>query len=60
MKINFIIDTENASIDILYRGYNIIATTIYNEELTKNIYNMLNNETIENDFETLEELTTLK
>lgn len=44
MKINLIIDTENESISILYNGYNIIRTTLYNYDIVKNIYEMLRNE----------------
>lgn len=65
MKINLIIDTENESISILHNGYNIIKTTLYNEETTQKIYeilkNAINNEELENieteeDFEKYLEL----
>lgn len=56
MKLEIIIDTENGTIDLLKQGYNIIAETIYNEELTKNIVDLLQNEL----FEDISELTKMK
>lgn len=56
MKVELILDTENGKIDILYSGYNIIAETIYNEELTEKITELLQNEL----WQDLAELTILK
>jgi hypothetical protein len=52
MKFEIIVDTENGKIDILYDGYNIIAETIYNEELTETIKELIQNELYE-DLESL-------
>ena len=38
--IRIILSEENGRIDLLYNGYNIIADSIYNEELTKKIVEM--------------------
>ena len=42
--IKIILNEEDGRIDILYNGYNIIADTIYNEELTKKVVEMITNE----------------
>lgn len=55
MKLELILDTENGKIDILYSGYNIISKTIYNEELTNKIKDLIQNELYE-DLETLTKL----
>lgn len=44
MNINIILREKDSAIDILFDGYNIIATTIYNEELTKQIVKLIENE----------------
>lgn len=44
MDINIILREEDGAIDILFNGYNIIAKTIYNEELTKQIIKLIENE----------------
>lgn len=56
MELEIIINTEEKKVDILYQGYNIIAETIYNEELPNKIIKLLQNELCEN----LEEITILK
>ena len=56
MKLEIIIDTENGTIDLLKQGYNIIAETICNEELTKNIVELLQHEFIDD----INELTKMK
>ena len=56
MKLEIIIDTENGTINLLKQGYNIIAETIYNEELTKNIVELLQHEFIDD----ISELTKMK
>ena len=33
--INIVLNEKDGRIDLLYTGYNIIAKTIYNEDLTK-------------------------
>lgn len=43
-NINIILDEESGRIDLLYNGYNIIAESIYNEELTKKIVELITNE----------------
>lgn len=47
MKFEIVINTENGEIDIMKSGYNIIAETIYNEELTETIKNLIQNELCE-------------
>lgn len=54
MKINLIIDTENESTSILYNGYNIIKTTIYDEETTKKLYEILKNAVNNEEFAGIE------
>ena len=54
MKINLIIDTENESISILYNGHNIIKTTIYDEETTKKLYEILRNAVNNEEFTNIE------
>jgi hypothetical protein len=56
MKLQVIINTEEKRVDILYQGYNIIAESIYNEELPQKIVDLLQNELFEN----IEEITVLK
>lgn len=56
MELRVIINTEEKKVDILYRGYNIIAESIYDEKLPKKIIDLLQNELYEN----LEEITVLK
>ena len=43
------INEKNGCIDILYNGYNIIKETIYNEELTQTIIDLIKNELSIND-----------
>lgn len=56
MELQVIINTEEKRVDILYQGYNIIAESIYNEELPKKIIKLLQNEL----YEKLEEITVLE
>lgn len=56
MELEIIINTEEKRVDILYQGYNIIAESIYNEELPQKIIELLQNELYEN----LEDITVLK
>lgn len=60
--IRIILSEENGRIDLLYNGYNIIADSIYNEELTKKIVEMITTE-LKNtsyDFTTLKEFLEMK
>lgn len=62
MDINIILREEDGAIDILFNGYNIIATTIYNEELTKQIIKLIENE-LKNtncNFENFKQFLTIK
>ena len=60
--INIVLNEKDGRIDLLYTGYNIIAKTIYNEELTKKIVELIKNE-LKNDsyyeFTTLEDCLKL-
>lgn len=56
MELEIIINTEEKRVDVLYQGYNIIAESIYNEELPQKIIELLQNELYEN----LEDITILK
>ena len=47
MKFEMILDTENGTIDILYSSYNIISKTIYNEDLTAEIKDLIQTELYE-------------
>ena len=42
--INIILNDKEGRIDLLYNGYNIIAETIYNKELTQKIADLLDTE----------------
>lgn len=60
--IRIILSEENGRIDLLYNGYNIIADSIYNEELTKKIVEMITTE-LKNtsyDFTTLKDFLEMK
>lgn len=61
-KIKIILNKNEKTIDLLFNGYNIIAHTICNEELTQKILTLIENE-LKNeicDFESLEKFLTLK
>ncbi len=61
-KVSIVLDKNNNTIDLLFNGYNFIAHTIYNKELTEKILTLIENE-LKNeiyDFESLEKLLTLK
>lgn len=62
MKIDLIINEEEKTIDLLFNGYNIIATTIYNEELTTKILKLIENELKQNnwDFKNFKQFLTIK
>ena len=56
--IRIILNKEQGTIDLLYNGYNIIAQTIYDYELTNKILELIEND-LKNtyyNFTTLEEL----
>lgn len=55
--INIVLNEKDGRIDLLYTGYNIIAKTIYNEELTKKIVELITNELKSDDYY---EFTTLE
>lgn len=61
-KINIILNEEEGTTEILYNGYNIIAETLYNEELTKKIIELITEELKQNNFNftTLEQFLKLK
>lgn len=61
-NINIILNEEEGTTEILYNGYNIIAETIYNKELTKKIIKLITEELKQNtyDFTTLENFLKLK
>lgn len=62
MDINIILREEDGAIDILFNGYNIIATTIYNEELTKQIIKLIENglKNTNYNFENFKQFLTMK
>lgn len=62
MNIQIILNKENGTIDILYNGYNIIKKTIYNDELTNKILELLENELKQDefDFENFEQFLKMK
>lgn len=62
MDINIILREEDGAIDILFDGYNIIAETIYNEELTKQIVKLIENElkNTNHNFENFKQFLTMK
>ena len=60
--IRIILSEENGRIYLLYNGYNIFADSIYNEELTKKIVEMITTE-LKNtsyDFTTLKDFLEMK
>ena len=61
-NINIILNEEEGTTEVLYNGYNIIAETIYNEELTKKIIELITKELKQNNynFTTLEEFLKIK
>ena len=60
--IRIILRQDEGTIDLLYNGYNIIAETIYNEELTNKVLNLIEQELKNNgnEFESLEKFLTMK
>lgn len=62
MKIELIIDEEEKSINVLYSGYNIIKTTLYDEELTNKILKLIIEELEQSEttFTNLKDFLTLK
>ena len=60
--IRIILRQDEGAIDLLYNGYNIIAETIYNEELTNKILNLIEKELKYNgnDFDSLDKFLTMK
>ena len=62
MEIRIILNEDEKCIDLLYNNYNIIKTTIYNEELTQQILKMIEEElkSTEFDFTTLKEFLKMK
>lgn len=58
--IHLIINEKEGSIDLLYNGYNLIAKSLYNEDLVNKIIKLIITELKqENNFESLEKLLTL-
>lgn len=56
-----IILNKEGTTELLYKGYNIIAKTFYNENLTNKILELITNELKnENNFNTLDEFLTMK
>ena len=60
--IRIILRQDEGMIDVLQNGYNIIAETIYNEELTNKILELIENELKDNgnDFDSLDKFLTMK
>lgn len=60
--IRIILRQDEGMIDLLYNGYNIIAETIYNEELTNKILQLIEQELKDNgnDFDSLDKFLTMK
>ena len=61
-NINIILNEEEGTTEVLYNSYNIIAETIYNEELTKKIIELITEELKQNNynFTTLQEFLKMK
>lgn len=61
-NINIILNEEEATTEILYNGYNIIAETIYNKELINKIVRLITEELKQNNcnFTTLQEFLKMK
>lgn len=58
--IHLIINEKEGSIDLLYNGYNLIAKSLYNENLVNKIIELIITELKqESNFESLEKLLTL-
>ena len=58
--IHLIINEKEGSFDLLYNGYNLIAKSLYNEDLVNKIIKLIIMELKqENNFESLEKLLTL-
>lgn len=61
--IKIILNKEDERIDLLYNGYNVIAHTIYNKELTDKILTLIESE-LKNDtygeFENFEKFLTMR
>lgn len=62
MNINIILNKQDGTTQILYNGYNIIKTTIYNNQITNKILQLIKNELKNNDpdFDSLEKYLILK
>lgn len=62
MDINIILNEQDGTTKILYDGYNIIKTTIYNNQTTSKILQLIKNELKNNDpdFDSLEKYLILK
>lgn len=61
-NISIILNKEEGTTEVLYNGYNIIAETIHNEELTKKIIGLITEELKQSNynFTTLEEFLKIK
>ena len=61
-NINIILNEEEGTTEILHSGYNIIAETIYNEELTKKIVKLITEELKQSNynFTSLKEFLKMK
>ena len=61
-KINIILNEEEGTTEVLYKGYNIIKETLYSEDLTKKIIKLITEELKQNNynFTTLEEFLKMK
>ena len=62
MDVNIILNKEEGYIHLLFNGYNIIAKTLYNEDLTNKIFELIENELKQDDqdFRNFKQYLTMK